>query len=73
MMVLPENDILNRQINENEFYAFTLDHLREAVFWIDEEGYIRQVNDAAADLSGYSKDELKKLHVFDINAKRSTT
>ncbi|MEP7377514.1 MAG: sigma 54-interacting transcriptional regulator [Chitinophagaceae bacterium] len=58
---------LQRQVKANEFYGFTMDHLREAVFWIDQDGYIWQVNDAAAELSGYSKDELKRLHVFDIN------
>ena len=58
---------LQRQIKANEFYAFTMNHLREAVFWIDQDGYIGQVNDAAAELSGYSKDDLKKMHVFDIN------
>jgi formate hydrogenlyase transcriptional activator len=58
---------LQRQVKENEFYAFTIDHLREAVFWIDQDGYIWQANDAAVDLSGYSKDELQKMHVFDIN------
>ena len=58
---------LQRQIKANEFYAFTINHLREAVFWIDQDGYIWQVNDAAAELSGYSKDDLKKMHVFDIN------
>ena len=58
---------LQRQFKANEFYAFTMNHLREAVFWIDQDGYIGQVNDAAAELSGYSKDDLKKMHVFDIN------
>jgi len=58
---------LHRQIKANEFYGFTMNHLREAVFWIDQDGFIWQVNDAATDLSGYSKDDLKKMHVFDIN------
>jgi PAS domain S-box-containing protein len=58
---------LHRQMKENEFYAFTINHLREAVFWIDQEGYIGQVNRAAVELSGYSEDELKKMHVFDMN------
>lgn len=58
---------LNSQVKANEFYEFTMNHLREAVFWIDQEGYIWQVNDAATDLSGYSAEELKKMHVFDIN------
>lgn len=63
-----KNDALSREMKQNEFYAFTLDHLREAVFWIDQEGSIWQANDGAVELSGYSKDELKKMHVFDINA-----
>lgn len=58
---------LQRQARENEFYAFTINHLREAVFWIDQDGYIWQANDGAAELSGYSKDELRTMHVFDIN------
>jgi PAS domain S-box-containing protein len=58
---------LHRQMKENEFYAFTINHLREAVFWVDQDGYIWQVNDAATELSGYTKDELKKMHVFDLN------
>src|SRR5690349_10718888 len=67
-MALPANDIFQGHLKENEFYAFTLDHLREAVFWIDQDGYILQVNDAANLLSGYTKDELRKMHVFDVNA-----
>jgi formate hydrogenlyase transcriptional activator len=62
-----KNEELHRQMKQNDFYAFTLDHLREAVFWIDQDGNIWQVNDGAAELSGYSKDELRKMHVFDIN------
>lgn len=58
---------LHRQMKANEFYGFTMNHFREAVFWIDDEGFIWQVNDAAAELSGYSKEELKKMQVFDIN------
>ena len=58
---------LQHKIKENEFYAFTINHLKEAVFWVDEEGCIWQVNDGAAELSGYTKDELRKMRVFDIN------
>jgi PAS domain S-box-containing protein len=58
---------LYRQLKENEFYGFTMDHLREAIFWIDQDGYIWRANNGAAELSGYSVDELKKMHVFDIN------
>lgn len=58
---------LRHRMKQNEFYGFTLDHLREAVFWIDQDGYIWQANNGASELSGYSVDELRKMHVFDIN------
>jgi len=62
------NQELMQQMKENDFYAFTLNHLKEAVFWINEDGKIWQVNDVAAEMSAYTKDELIQLHVFDINA-----
>jgi PAS domain S-box-containing protein len=55
------------RMKEVEFYGFTMDQLREAVFWIDEDAKIWEVNNGAADLSGYSKEELRKMQVFDIN------
>jgi PAS domain S-box-containing protein len=66
--LMEKNDELRLQIKANEFYAFTMNHLREAVFWIDQDGNIWEVNDGAEELSGYSKEELRKMHVFDINA-----
>lgn len=62
------NRELMQQMKENDFYVFTLNHLKEAVFWVGEDGYIWQVNDVAAEMSGYTKEELIKLHVFDVNA-----
>src|SRR6516225_5807496 len=59
---------VQQQMKEIEFYAFTMDNLREAVFWIDQNGNIWEVNDGAEELSGYSKEELRKMHVFDVNA-----
>jgi formate hydrogenlyase transcriptional activator len=58
---------LQRRMKENEFYAFTLNHLKEAVFWVDENASVLEVNDGAAELSGFSKEELRKMKVFDIN------
>lgn len=58
---------LRRRVKENELYAFTFDHLKEAIFWIDEDASIWDVNDGAMELSGYSKDELRRMKVFDIN------
>jgi len=62
------NRELMEQMKENDFYVFTLNHLKEAVFWVSQDGNIWQVNDVAADMSGYTREELLKLHVFDVNA-----
>lgn len=61
-----EEDLL-KQVRENEFYSFTLNHLKEAVFWVNREGRIWQVNDSAAEISGFTRDELLKKNVTDIN------
>ncbi len=58
---------LTRRIRENEFYAFTINHLKEAVFWVDEDGNIWDVNDGAAELSGYSREELRSMKVFEMD------
>lgn len=58
---------LEKQLKEKEFYAFTLNHLREAVFWIDQDGNIWQANERAEEITGYTKEELRHMHVLDIN------
>ncbi len=62
-----KNSELQQRLRENEFYAFTMNHLQEAVFWINQDGYIWQVNDSASRLSGYASEELIRKHVFDLN------
>jgi formate hydrogenlyase transcriptional activator len=63
----PHKIIGNDLQKENEFFSFTMNHLQEAVFWINDKGIIWQVNDSALSLSGYSKDELKGMHIFNLN------
>jgi formate hydrogenlyase transcriptional activator len=46
---------------------FTLENLHEAVFWIDSRQKIIQVNEMASKMSGYSKEELSRMRVTDIN------
>ncbi|HLK30813.1 MAG TPA: sigma 54-interacting transcriptional regulator [Puia sp.] len=46
---------------------FTIENLHEAVFWIDSEQNIFQVNDMACQMIGYSREELTKKKVTDIN------
>ncbi|HRH61561.1 MAG TPA: PAS domain S-box protein, partial [Chitinophagaceae bacterium] len=58
---------LHEKLKENEFYKFTFDHLREAVFWVDQNGKIWQVNEGAVTLSGYTKEDLENMNVADVN------
>lgn len=46
---------------------FTFENLHEAVFWVNAEGLIIYVNDAACKMSGYSREELTTMQVKDIN------
>lgn len=49
---------------------FTMENLQEAIFWVTSSGSIFQVNEMACTMSGYSKDELIRMHVTDINPTR---
>ena len=46
---------------------FTIEHLPEAIFWINAEGKIIQTNRAATVISGYTKEELLDMAVFNFN------
>src|SRR5215471_15467920 len=46
------NEELRERIKENEFYHFTIENLREAVVWVNDEGHIWQANSKAGELSG---------------------
>src|SRR6266436_5889966 len=51
----------SRRHDERERLAltqFAIEHATEALFWIDAEGHIVNVNAAAAGLTGYARDEL---------------
>lgn len=58
-----KNEELRERIKENEFYHFTIENLHEAVVWVNDNGFIWQVNNKAVELSGYTKEELLKFHV----------
>ena len=49
---------------EQEFSHFTIQRAPDAVFWIDEEGHIHRVNEAACRLLGYSRDELIGMEAY---------
>ena len=46
---------------------FTMENLHEAVFWIQSDQQIFQVNDMACQMTGYTKEELLQKKVTDIN------
>ena len=47
-----------------ELSYFTIQRAPDAIFWIDEEGHIHRVNEAACRLLGYSKDELIGMEAY---------
>ncbi|MEO8766397.1 MAG: sigma 54-interacting transcriptional regulator [Ginsengibacter sp.] len=49
---------------------FTIENLQEAVFWITSEGKIFRANNMACQMTGYTKEEINNLHVFDLNPSR---
>ena len=46
---------------------FTMENLHEAVFWIESNQRIFQVNETACKISGYTREELTSMLVTDIN------
>src|SRR5207249_1643166 len=52
---------------ELQLAHFTLENLHEAVFWIRSNEAIFQVNEMACQMTGYTKDELVRKRVRDIN------
>jgi PAS domain S-box-containing protein len=46
---------------------FAIDHAGDAAFWLDRDGRLIYVNDAACNMLGYSREELLALGVGDID------
>ncbi len=46
---------------------FSMERAADAVYWIDSQGKILDVNEAASLMLGYSKDELRAMTVHDLN------
>ena len=64
----------SRRHDERERLAltqFTIEHATEALFWIDAEGHIVNVNAAAAGLTGYARDELLTKRVWELEVNGS--
>lgn len=62
-------DITERKRAEEalQLARFSIENTQEAFFWINERGYFFEVNQAACDYLGYTREELLTLSVFDID------
>jgi PAS domain S-box-containing protein len=61
------NRELHDRLKDIELYETTLRNLHEQVYWVNREGKIIHVNEAAIKESGYSGEELLNMTVFDLN------
>ena len=47
--------------------SFTMDYLAEAIFWVDPDSRIVDVNETACSMLGYTREELLSLTVLEID------
>lgn len=62
-------DITDRKKREEELQLvkISVDQSADEVFWLDFEGNILHVNDAACRITGYSRDEFLKMKIYDLD------
>jgi PAS domain S-box-containing protein len=58
---------LKRTEEALRFAKFSIDRAADAIYWIDPQAKILEVNEAASRMLGYSKDELCSMTVHDLN------
>jgi len=63
------NDITDRKKAEEalQLTRFTVDHVADAVYWMDAKSRIIDVNETACSMLGYTREELLNLTVLDID------
>ncbi|MGA2613270.1 MAG: PAS domain S-box protein [Spirochaetia bacterium] len=63
-------DITGRRQTEEtmRFLQFAIDKASDAVFWMNADGGFPYVNEQTCQLLGYSREELQRLHLWDIDA-----
>lgn len=58
---------LRRTEERLTFTQFTIDHVAVPILWVDTDGRLFEANDAACQLTGYTREELLKLSVSDVD------
>ncbi|MFI5394164.1 MAG: PAS domain S-box protein [Candidatus Binatia bacterium] len=62
-------DITEHKRTEETLYLtqFSMDQAPDAIFWIDPDGHLVYVNDAASQRLDYPREQLLRMHVWDID------
>ncbi len=66
--VLTDNEDLKRAERALRFAQYAIDQSKDAAFWVDRYARIYYVNDAACTMLGYTREEILKLTILDIDA-----
>ena len=61
-----ELDAINH-LNELELKNFTIENIKDAVYWISSEGTFLNVNNTAIAMLGYTRDEFLSMKVTDVD------
>ena len=57
----------------DRFMRFAVEHLADAIYWIDEPGNIVYANRAASAMTGYDLEVLRTMKMYDINVDLNPT
>ena len=62
-------DISSRKQSEEmlELTSLSVEHASDAIFWLDRDGGFVHANEQACRSLGYTRDELLRLHVWDVD------
>ncbi len=67
--ILNIRDITKQKETQQEVFlkTFALNHVHEAIYLVDKQSQIHDLNDGACRALGYTKEELLQLHITDID------
>jgi formate hydrogenlyase transcriptional activator len=60
------SDSIHSQETDIKLFQVTIEHLSEAIYWVDSAGKIIRVNETACMLSGFTRQELIGMSVFNL-------
>ncbi|HEX2657181.1 MAG TPA: response regulator [Polyangia bacterium] len=63
----PVDDDLQTEQGRLLFTQFAVDRMADGVYWTRADASIAYVNDATCQMMGYSRDELLRMYIFDLN------